>query len=136
MSVNKAIVVGNLGADPEVRSLPSGTRVATMSVATNRHWKDRDGNPQEATEWHRIEAFGMLAELSEQYLRKGRKVYVEGRLQTDKWTDRDGRDRYTTKIVAYTIKFLDRPDRESRPAVRDDGGGAGRSEFGEADIPF
>ncbi|RRJ82232.1 single-stranded DNA-binding protein [Aestuariirhabdus litorea] len=98
--VNKVIIVGNLGADPEVRYMPNGNAVANLSVATSEQWKDKNtGQPQEKTEWHRVVMFGKLAEISGQYLRKGSKVYLEGKLQTRKWQDQQGQDRYTTEIV-------------------------------------
>ena len=106
--VNKAIIVGNLGADPETRSLPSGNAVTNLSVATSETWKDKQtGEKRENTEWHRIVIFGKLAEIAGQYLTKGSKVYLEGRLQTRKWQDRDGHDRYTTEIVANEMQMLD-----------------------------
>ncbi len=99
--VNKVILVGNLGADPEVRVMPSGDSVANLSVATNDSWKDRNtGEQRDRTEWHRVVIiFGKLADVARQYLRKGSKVYLEGRLQTRKWTDQNGMDRYTTEVV-------------------------------------
>ncbi len=104
--INKVILVGNLGSDPELRYTQSGTAVATLSVATNRRWKDRDGNPQEETEWHRVIVWAQSAEFCSNYLSKGMKVYVEGRLQTRKWQDQNGNDRYTTEIIASTIQNL------------------------------
>jgi single-strand DNA-binding protein len=99
-SINKVILIGNLGADPETRYMPNGNAVANVSIATSESWKDRNtGEPQERTEWHRVVFFGKLAEVVGQYLRKGSKVYVEGRLQTRKWQGQDGQDRYTTEIV-------------------------------------
>ncbi|WP_426417909.1 single-stranded DNA-binding protein [Aestuariirhabdus sp. LZHN29] len=98
--VNKVIIVGNLGADPEVRYMPNGNAVANLSVATSEQWKDKTtGQPQEKTEWHRVVMFGKLAEISGQYLKKGSKVYLEGKLQTRKWQDQQGQDRYTTEVV-------------------------------------
>ena len=98
--VNKVILVGHLGQDPEVRSMPSGSSVANLSLATNEQWRDKNtGEQQERTEWHRLALFGRLAEIAGQYLRKGAPVYVEGRLRTRKWQDRDGHDRYSTEIV-------------------------------------
>lgn len=98
--VNKVILVGNLGNDPEVRYTPSGTAIANMSVATSEQWKDKQtGQPQSRTEWHRIVMFGKLGEIAGQYLKKGSKVYLEGKLQTRKWQAQDGQDRYTTEIV-------------------------------------
>lgn len=106
MSVNKAIIVGNLGADPEVRYTQSGTPVANMRIATNERWTDKGGQQQERTEWHRIVVFGNQAENCGKYLSKGRQVYIEGRIQTNEWTDNDGNKRYTTEIVAQTVQFL------------------------------
>jgi single-strand DNA-binding protein len=104
--VNKAILIGNLGGDPELRSTPSGTPVATFTLATNESWTDREGQRQERTEWHRIVAWGKLAEICGQYLRKGRQVYVEGRLTTRSWEDRQGNQRKTTEIVANQMLML------------------------------
>lgn len=104
--VNKAILVGNLGADPEVRYTQSGTQVTTFTVATTERWKGQDGQMQESTEWHRIVAWSKLAEICGQYLNKGSKVYIEGRIQTRKWQDQNGNDRYTTEIVAKEMKML------------------------------
>ncbi|MEN8200029.1 MAG: single-stranded DNA-binding protein [Thermodesulfobacteriota bacterium] len=104
--INKVILVGNLGQDPELRYTQSGTAVATLSVATNRVWKDRDGNKQDETEWHRVIVWAQTAEFCSNYLSKGNKVYVEGRLQTRKWQDQNGNDRYTTEIVANELKSL------------------------------
>lgn len=105
--INKAIIVGNLGADPETKYMPSGTAVANLRVATTEAWKDKtSGEQQERTEWHRIEAFGRLAEIMGEYLKKGSQVYIEGQIRTDKWQDREGNDRYTTKIVAREMQML------------------------------
>jgi single-strand DNA-binding protein len=99
-SVNKVILIGNLGADPETRYMPNGNAVANVSLATSESWRDRNtGQPQERTEWHRVVFFGKIAEIVGQYLRKGSKIYVEGRLQTRKWQGQDGQDRYTTEVV-------------------------------------
>lgn len=98
--VNKVILIGNLGNDPDVRFTPNGSAVANLSVATSESWKDRNtGQQQERTEWHRVVIFGKLAEIAQQYLRKGSRVYIEGKLQTRKWQGQDGQDRYTTEIV-------------------------------------
>ena len=106
--VNKVILIGNLGADPEVRYMPSGGAVANVRLATTDSWKDRQsGEQQERTEWHRVVFFGRLGEVAGEYLRKGSKVYVEGRLQTRKWQGQDGQDRYTTEIVANDMQMLD-----------------------------
>jgi len=104
--VNKAIVVGNLGNEPDVKYTPSGTCVANLSVATNEVWKDRDGEKHERVEWHKVVLFDRLGEIAGEYLQKGSQVYIEGRLQTDKWQDKDGNDRYTTKIVAREMQML------------------------------
>lgn len=106
MGVNKAIIVGNLGADVELRYTQSGQAVANFRVATNERWTDKEGESQERTEWHRIVVWGRQAENCEKYLSKGRQVYIEGRLQTRDWEDRDGNKRYTTEIVAQTVQFL------------------------------
>ena len=98
-SLNKVILVGNLGRDPEVRSTQSGDKVANLNIATSERWRDRDGNNQEKTEWHRVVLFGKIADVAERYLRKGSKVLIEGKLQTRKWTDQNGQDKYTTEIV-------------------------------------
>lgn len=106
--VNKVIIVGNLGADPEVRYLPSGSAVTNVRVATSEGWKDKQtGETQERTEWHRIVFFNRLAEIASEYLRKGSKIYIEGSLRTNKWQDQSGAERYTTEIVANTMQMLD-----------------------------
>ena len=105
--INKVILVGNLGNDPDVRYTASGSSVANVSLATTDSWKDKEsGEMQDRTEWHRIVFFGRLAEIVAQYLKKGAQIYVEGRLQTRKWQDRDGNDRYTTEIVANEMQML------------------------------
>jgi single-strand DNA-binding protein len=106
MSVNKVILVGRLGQNPEVRYTPSGAAVANFSVATNESWMDKSGQKQERTEWHRVVVWGKLAELCNQYLSKGRQCYVEGRMQTRQWQDKDGQTKYTTEVQAQTIQFL------------------------------
>jgi single-strand DNA-binding protein len=133
-SVNKAIILGNLGRDPELRHTPAGKAVCTLRVATNEVWTDQSGERQERTEWHSIVVWGRQAENFNQYLKKGRSVYVEGRLATRKWQDKDGKDRYSTEIVADRVQFIG-------------GGGGGGRDFedqslepppagGEDDIPF
>ena len=103
--VNKVILVGNLGADPEARSLPSGSEVVNLRVATSENWKDRDGNRQERTEWHRVTIFNEnLGRVAKSYLRKGSKVYLEGQLQTRKWTDQSGQDKYSTEVVLQNFR--------------------------------
>lgn len=106
--INKVILVGNLGQDPETRYMPSGGAVTNVSIATSETWKDRQtGQPQERTEWHRVVFFNKLGEIAGQYLKKGSKVYVEGSLRTRKWQGQDGQDRYTTEIVASEMQMLD-----------------------------
>ncbi len=106
-SVNKAILIGHLGADPEVRRFPNGDTVCNLRLATNEHWKDKHtGQEREATEWHRIVMFRRLAEISGQYLKKGMQVFIEGRLKTRKWKDSNGQDRYTTEIEASVMRIL------------------------------
>jgi single-strand DNA-binding protein len=106
-SVNKVIIIGNLGKDPEVRYLPSGSAICNITMATSRQWKDKtSGERQEETEWHRITFFDRLAEIAGEYLKKGRPVYVEGRLKTRKYTDKDGVEKYTTEIVAAEMQLL------------------------------
>ncbi len=108
-SVNKAILVGNLGSDPEIRYTPSGTAVANFSIATHEQWTNKDGEKGERTEWHRIVAWARLGEICGEYLHKGSQVYIEGRIQTRSWEDRDGNKRYTTEIVAQTMQMLGSP---------------------------
>lgn len=135
--INKVILVGRLGRDPEVRYTPSGVPVANFPVATSEEWKDRNtGEKQERTEWHRIEAWRRLGEICGEYLHKGSQVYIEGRLQTDAWEDRDGNKRYTTKIVAQNMQMLDSPAREPRPAARQEPFPAEEPVIPEDDIPF
>ena len=105
-SVNKVILIGNLGADPETRYLPSGDAITNIRIATTEAWKDKGGEKQEHTEWHRIAFFGKQAEIAGQYLKKGSPVYVEGRIRTRKWQDKDGQDRYSTEIVADRMQLL------------------------------
>jgi single-strand DNA-binding protein len=149
-SVNKVILVGNLGADPETRYMPSGDAITNIRLATTERFKDRNGEQQEHTEWHRIAFFGKLAEIAGQYLKKGSQVYVEGRIRTRKWQDKEGNDRYTTEIVADQMQMLGSRQGagEAPPAERPAAGGtsaakkpAASSEasgFGDMDddIPF
>jgi single-strand DNA-binding protein len=105
--VNKVILIGNLGADPETRAMPSGSTVANLRIATTENWKDRtSGENQERTEWHRVALFGKLAEIAGEYLRKGSQVYIEGSLRTRKWTDKQGQERYSTEIVGNEMQML------------------------------
>lgn len=106
-SVNRVILVGNLGQDPELKYTPSGVAVTSVSLATNEMWKDKDGNRQERTEWHRVVMWQRLAEIVGEYLKKGSKIYVEGRLQTRSWEDKDGQKRYMTEVVAENMTMLD-----------------------------
>lgn len=113
--LNKVILIGNLGRDPEVRYLPSGDAVANFSIATSENWKDRNGQRQERTEWHNISMFGRLAEIAGQYLKKGSKVYIEGRIQSRKYTGKDGIERTAYDIVASEMKMLDGRNSGSSP---------------------
>ena len=122
-SLNKVMVIGNLGRDPEVRYTTSGTAVASLNVATHERWTDKDNNPQERTEWHRVTVWGRQGENCGKYLSKGRQVYIEGRLQTRQWEDKEGNTRYTTEIVANNVVFL-----QSGGENRGDYGGAPRRE--------
>ena len=125
-SVNKVILIGNLGKDPEIRYLPSGDAVANFSVATSENWTDKaSGEKKEQTEWHRVAFFGRTAEVIGQYVKKGSKIYVEGRLQTRKWDDKDGQDRYTTEVRGDVMRMLDRKGEGSAPM--DDGPPSGAS---------
>jgi single-strand DNA-binding protein len=108
LMLNKVTLIGRLGADPEVRYMPSGGAVTNISLATDRRWKDKQtGEKKESTEWHRVVFFNRLAEIAGEYLKKGRQVYIEGRLQTRKWQDQNGHDRYTTEIIASEMHMLD-----------------------------
>lgn len=149
MSVNKVLLIGRLGNNPEIRFTNTGTAVANFNLATSENWNDKNGQKQERTEWHRVVVWGKLAELCEKYLSKGRQCFVEGRLQTRSWDDKDGNKRYTTEIVASTIQFLgstagaqqgagshaganEAHDLGSEPPM----GGAQESSFTEDEIPF
>jgi single-strand DNA-binding protein len=116
-SVNKVILIGNLGRDPELRYTAGGQPVASFSVATNERWNDREGKPQERTEWHRIVVWGKQGENCANYLAKGRTVYIEGRLQTREWEDKEGLKRQTTEVVAQTVQFLGSRDGAGRGAA-------------------
>ncbi|MCR4440502.1 MAG: single-stranded DNA-binding protein [bacterium] len=115
--VNKVILIGHLGADPELRYTPSGAAVANLRVATNEVWKDNEGNTQERTEWHRVVLWRKLAEVAGQYLKKGMQVYVEGRLQTRSWEDKDGVKRFATDIVGLNMQILGRREAEAAPEL-------------------
>ena len=130
-SVNKVIIVGNLGKDPEVRYMPSGGAICNVNVATTRQWKNKEsGEKQEETDWHRIVFFDRLAEIAGEYLKKGRSVYVEGRLRTRKWTDKEGKDQYTTEIVATEMQMLGAREGAGggNAGADEEGGGGGYSE--------
>lgn len=144
-SVNKVILIGNIGKDPEIRAMASGKKVVNITLATSEGWKDKNsGEKQERTEWHNVVFYSPLAEIAGQYLRKGSSVFVEGRLQTRKWQDKEGQDRYTTEIVASEMKMLGKredggtsshyspPAPANRPTARPVDGG----EFDDDDIPF
>ena len=157
--VNKVILVGNLGGDPEVKYTGGGTAVCTLSVATSENWKDKQtGEQQERTEWHRVKMFGRLAEIAGEYLKKGRQVYIEGSLRTDKYTDKEGVEKFSTEIVANEMQMLggtgdraggemggggapraERPQRSAGPRAGGAAGGqapASSQPFDEDDIPF
>jgi single-strand DNA-binding protein len=125
--VNKVILVGNLGRDPEIRTTPSGQTLAKFSIATSRKWKDRDGNRQEATEWHNIVCWGRQAEVAGQFLTKGKQIFLEGRLQTDSWEDKEsGKKMYRTEVVCENFQML---------GGRGDGGGGGSSQQAPRSAP-
>jgi single-strand DNA-binding protein len=133
MSLNKAMIIGNLGRDPKMRYTPSGQAVTQFTVAVNRNYKDQNGDWQEETEWFRVVAWAALAERTAEYLRKGRKVYVEGRLQTRSWEDQNGQKRYTTELIANTVTPLDpRPRDEGDPGPGGYASRGGDRERGEA----
>ena len=112
--INKVELIGNLGADPEAKPMPSGGSVVNLSIATTRHWKDRNtGERKDATEWHRVVCFNRTADIAAQYLKKGSQVYIEGRLQTRKWQAQDGTDRYSTEIVANSLTMLGKKSTET-----------------------
>lgn len=155
--INKVILIGNLGREPEVRNTQAGSSVATLNVATAERVKDRDGNWQDHTEWHRCVCFGKTAENAQRFLKKGSKVFIEGRIRTNKWKDKDGQDRYTTEILVDNLRFLDsqeggRSERDDDRGGRDDRSGNDRRETqrerkpepsnhggfagGDDDIPF
>ena len=132
-SVNKVILIGNLGADPEVRFTGGGQSVATLRMATTERWQDKSGQKSERTEWHRVIVWGKQAELCKEYLSKGRSIYVEGRIQTREWTDKDGNKRYTTEVVAQRIQFLGSPT--GRQARSEAATGATESSFSDTSVP-
>ncbi len=148
-SVNKVMILGNLGQDPELRHTASGTAVTTLRMATNEYWNDQQGQRQERTEWHSVVVWGRQAENCQQYLKKGRSAFVEGRLQTRKWQDQSGNDRYTTEIVADRVQFIGGGGGQSEGGFAPSGGGQSEGGFapsggdpvppppgGDDDIPF
>lgn len=137
--INKAIIVGTVGRDPEIRHTASGSAICNLSVATSEKWKDKQtGEQKENTEWHRVAMFGRLAEITGEYVKKGSQVYIEGRIQTRKWQDKDGQDRYTTEIVANEMQMLggrgDSSDAPQRQAAA--GGQSGGFDDLDDSIPF
>jgi single-strand DNA-binding protein len=148
MSVNKVLLLGNLGNNPEIRYTNTNTAVANFNIATSESWNDKTGQKQERTEWHRVVVWGKLAELCEKYLSKGRQCFVEGRLQTRSWDDKDGNKRYTTEIVASAVQFLGGGANAQAPQAHAGAQAAGMSEptgdlpqaqesaFTEDEIPF
>ncbi len=155
--INKVILVGNLGADPETRAMPSGSTVANLRIATSESWRDKQtGEQQERTEWHRVALFGRLAEVAAEYLKKGSQVYIEGSLRTRKWTDKQGQERYSTEIIGNDMQMLggraggggagpgggagagERSGGAAPPAYAEEssGGGSARGEDFDDDIPF
>lgn len=140
--VNKVILIGNLGADPDVRTSTQGKTIANVNIATAEIWKDQQGQRQERTEWHRVVFFGRTAEVARDYIRKGSRIYVEGRLRTRKWQDKQGADHYTTEILADEFQMMDRPDggqqrSESQPQTyqRQETNTSNEADFDD-DIPF
>ncbi len=132
--INKVILVGNLGQDPETRYMPSGGAVTNFTVATNESWKDKQtGEQKDRTEWHKVAMFNRLAEIAAEYLRKGSQVYIEGKLRTRKWQDRDGKDRYTTEIIADEMQMLG--GRGGGGGNYGSGGGSGSSSGGASNAP-
>ena len=132
-SLNKVLLIGNLGKDPEVRYTASGTAVASFSLATSEKFKNKEGEWEERTEWHNVTLWGRLAEIAGEYLAKGKTVYIEGRLQTRKWQDKDGKDRYTTEIVGEKMQMLSRKDGSNHEDAGQSHEGPG---FPEGDDPF
>lgn len=136
-SLNKAMLIGNLGKDPEIKYTPEGLAIAKFSMATKEQWKDKDGQKQDKTEWHNIVAFGKLAEICGEYLAKGKQVYIEGRIQTRSWDDKDGNKKYTTEIVANTMQMLGKADASSKGAtVSEENAVVSEPSHTEDDVPF
>jgi len=135
MSVNKVILLGHLGKDPEVRYMPNGEAVANFSIATSEHWKDKSGEKQEKTEWHNCVAYRKLAEIIGEYVKKGSQIYVEGKLQTRKWQDKEGKDRYTTEIIVSIMKMLGGKQKAAEESSQKEPGKSVFSDFDD-DIQF
>ena len=133
--LNKVQLIGNLGADPDFRSTPSGTSVVSLRVATTETWNNKDGQQEQKTEWHRVVMWGKLAEIARDYLKKGKQVYLEGRLQTSSWEDRDGQKRYTTEVVANQMLMLGGRDQDA-PDMGDVGQPETVASHDEDDLPF
>jgi single-strand DNA-binding protein len=139
MSLNKAMLIGNLGGDPDIKMLPSGSAVATLSVATNESYTDKSGQRQDHTEWHRVVLWGKVAEACGKYLRKGSKVYVEGSIRTRSWEDNAGQKRYTTEISGTKIDFLDSKNNDGQgrpPAPQAEYAPSSTPQYGDEDVPF
>lgn len=135
--LNKVMLIGNLGADPEVKYTPSGTAVTNFRIATSEKWKDKDGKTQDRVEWHRIVTFGKLAEICGEYLAKGKQVYIEGRIQTRSWDDKDGNKKYMTEVVANTMQMLGSADNKQKgQAVEETGFSQENTSPQDEDVPF
>lgn len=138
-SVNKVIIVGRLGDDPVTKYMPNGEAVTNISFATSESWKDKNGQKQEKTEWHRVTLYRKLAEIAGEYLKKGSMAYIEGRLETRKWQDKEGKDRYTTEIIANTMQMLSGRGEESAPRQdkpKDHSSGSSQFDDFDNDLPF
>lgn len=135
--INKAIIVGALGRDPETRYAPDGGAVTNISVATSERWKDKSGESKEATEWHRVVFFGKLAEIAGEYLAKGSQVYIEGKIKTREWTDKDGAKKYSTEIIAGEMKMLGGKKEKAEQPSKPEKAPSKEQDFGDdSDIPF
>ena len=135
--LNKAQIIGHLGADPELRKTNNGTAVCELRIATSERWTDKEGQRQEQTEWHRVILWNRTAENAAKYLNKGSKVYVEGKITTRKWQDKEGNDRWTTEIVVHALQFLDaKGSGGSNVGAVDEAAQSGGDDFADGDIPF
>ena len=135
-SVNKIVLVGHLGADPESRFTPSGVAVSTFNMATNESWKNKEGEYEDRTEWHRIVLYGKAAETASEYMKKGQLAYVEGRIRTRSWEDKDGMTRYTTEVLGDRFTMLGRKSENKSTAPAEAGAGAGGGGGDDDDLPF